>query len=91
MTQQGHYPILVADFDDFVSSDPIRVQRFVKTLGRGLEEIGFFALKNHRINRTLIEQIYKLGDRLFAQPQNIKQQYEIPGLLGQRGYVGLGR
>ncbi len=91
MSDIHHYEIPVADLQDYTSKDPDRVERFITTVGEALEKIGFFALKNHCIDKSLIARAYKESEALFSLPTEVKKNYEIPGLLGQRGYVGLGR
>lgn len=47
---QNQQTIPVADLQDFLSNDPARRSRFVRTVGEALEDIGFFALENHGVN-----------------------------------------
>lgn len=39
----------------------------------------------------MIDRLYDQVKTLFALPDAVKQQYEIPGLAGQRGYTGKGK
>lgn len=79
------------DLADFLSEDPIRKQRFVDQIGSAYEEIGFVSLKNHFLDQELVDQLYKEVKAFFALPEQTKQQYEIEGLGGQRGYVSFGK
>lgn len=83
--------IPVVDFRDYLSQDPKRVQLFVHTIGEALVETGFFILGHHGVDTKLIRKAYQVAQSFFSLPQNIKQNYEIVGLKGQRGYTSFGR
>ena len=78
------------DLADFLSDDPARKQRFVDQIGTAYEEIGFVSLKNHFLKDELVEKLYEQVKAFFALPLETKQQYEIEGLGGQRGYISFG-
>jgi isopenicillin N synthase-like dioxygenase len=79
------------DLRDFLSGDPERKQKFVNEIGKAYEEIGFVALKGHFLNDTLVEGLYSEVRNFFNLPLAVKEQYEIPGIGGQRGYVSFGK
>lgn len=79
------------DLRDFLSEDPSRKQKFVNQIGKAHEEIGFVALKGHFLDDQLIQKLYEEIHRFFNLPLAIKQQYEVPGIGGQRGYVSFGK
>ena len=79
------------DLADFLSDDPKRKQKFVDEIGSAYEEIGFVSLKNHFLSDELVEELYKEVKSFFALPVETKEQYEIEGLGGQRGYVSFGK
>ena len=79
------------DLADFLSDDPKRKQKFVDEIGSAYEEIGFVSLKNHFLGDQLVEELYKEIKNFFALPVEIKEEYEIEGLGGQRGYVSFGK
>lgn len=83
--------IPVVDLSDFTSGDAARKQDFVNALGKAYEEVGFVAVKNHGIPDTLIADLYNYVQQFFALPVEFKEQQEIPGLAGQRGYTSFGR
>lgn len=83
--------IPVVNLADFLSGDPQLKQKFVNDLGKAYEEFGFVSVKNHGIPDDLIERLYKYVQQFFAMPLNIKKQYEVPGLAGQRGYTSFGK
>lgn len=79
------------DLRDFLSGDPERKQKFVNEIGKAYEEIGFVALKGHFLDDTLVENLYSEVKNFFTLPVDVKEQYEIPGIGGQRGYVSFGK
>ena len=76
---------------DFVSSDPIRKQKFIDEIGKAYEDIGFVALKGHFLDDKLVKDLYGEVKNFFSLPIETKQKYEIPGIGGQRGYVSFGK
>ena len=79
------------DLRDFLSGDPERKQKFVNEIGKAYEEIGFVALKGHFLDNKLVDELYGEVKNFFDLPVETKQKYEIPGIGGQRGYVGFGK
>ncbi|MCO6149350.1 isopenicillin N synthase family oxygenase [Flavobacterium sp. NRK1] len=79
------------DLTDFLSGNEERKQKFVKEIGKAYEEIGFVALKGHFLDDKLTEDLYTEVKNFFNLPEEIKKQYEIPGIGGQRGYVSFGK
>ena len=47
------------DLADFLSGDAQRKNQFVQDLGAAYEEIGFVALKNHRLSDALSGELYQ--------------------------------
>jgi len=79
------------DLQKFKSTDPQDKAHFVRTLGSALSEIGFFVVKNHGIDLSLIDSAYQIAQTFFELPVHTKKQYEMPGLAGQRGYTSFGK
>jgi len=79
------------DLADFTSGDETKKKKFVADLGAAYNNIGFVAIKNHYLTDDLSERLYAVIKKFFALPDGIKQKYEIPGLAGQRGYIGKGK
>lgn len=79
------------DLRDFLSDDPERKQKFVNEIGKAYEEIGFVALKGHFLDNNLVNDLYGEVKQFFDLPVETKKKYEIPGIGGQRGYVGFGK
>tara|TARA_B100001113_G_scaffold56621_1_gene42342 strand:+ start:978 stop:1937 length:960 start_codon:yes stop_codon:yes gene_type:complete len=82
--------IPIIDFDDYLSEDPDRREKFVSQVGDSLKDIGFFALKNHGIPIGLIEESYQRGDEFFSLDQSLKSNYLQPNISHQRGYTAFG-
>ena len=79
------------DLSEFLSGDQNKKNQFVQNLGKAYEEIGFVAVKNHGISNELIADLYKHVQQFFSLPLEQKNQYEIKGLAGQRGYTSFGK
>ena len=79
------------DLSDFLSDDKNRKQKFVNEIGKAYEEIGFVALKGHFLSDDLITSLYSEIKNFFELPENIKSDYEIEGIGGQRGYTSFGK
>jgi isopenicillin N synthase-like dioxygenase len=82
--------IPVVDLAEF-SGTPAQKASFVSALGKAYEDVGFVAVKNHGIADATIEGLYKNTTAFFSLPREIKSQYEILGLAGQRGYTSFGK
>ena len=76
------------DLRDFLSDNPERKQKFVNEIGKAYEEIGFVALKGHFLDDQLVSNLYGEVNNFFQLPLETKKKYAIPGIGGQRGYVG---
>lgn len=83
--------IPVVDLKDFISDSPTARRLFVETAGRALEDIGFFALEGHGVDRGLIDKAYGMAYRFFEMSDTAKHRYEDLSIQGQRGYTSFGR
>lgn len=79
------------DLRDFLSNEPLRKQKFINEIGKAYEDIGFVALKGHFLDSELVDNLYEEVRKFFDLPLEVKSQYEIPGIGGQRGYVSFGK
>jgi len=79
------------NLNDFLSNDIRQKQEFINDIGKAYEEIGFVALKGHFLGDDLVDNLYKEIKNFFQLPVDAKQNYEIPGIGGQRGYVSFGK
>ncbi|MAI40797.1 MAG: 2OG-Fe(II) oxygenase [Euryarchaeota archaeon] len=82
--------IPVVDYLDFTSGDEERKSAFIQSVGDSLKDIGFFALKNHGIPLSAIEQSYEQGDAFFSMSEDVKRTYLQPQIAHQRGYTAFG-
>ncbi|WP_194774909.1 isopenicillin N synthase family dioxygenase [Pararhodonellum marinum] len=79
------------DLADFMSGDSQKKAAFVKKLGDAYQNIGFVAIKNHGLDKTLQDQLYAGIKKFFSLPDEIKSKYEKPEIGYQRGYTGKGK
>jgi isopenicillin N synthase-like dioxygenase len=79
------------DLADFTSGNADKKAQFVQDLGRAFNNIGFVAIKNHGLSDELREKLYDTIKTFFFSPDELKQKYDIPGIAGQRGYIGKGK
>ncbi len=86
-----HDEIPSLDLADFYGGDPEKKRKFVADLGAAYNTIGFVAIRNHYLSDDLSDKLYIAIKKFFAQADAVKQKYEIPGLAGQRGYIGKGK
>lgn len=91
MSQILYDEIPSLDLNDFINGDDSRRDAFVRELGNAYNEIGFVAVKNHFLTDELTAKLYAAVKSFFDLPDEVKQQYEIPDLAGQRGYIGKGK
>lgn len=91
MAEILHDSIPSLDLADFTQGDEQRKKKFVQQLGDAYNTIGFVAIRNHYLTDDLSQRLYAIIKKFYAQTDAIKQKYEIPGLAGQRGYIGKGK
>ena len=65
-------------------------ETFVQDVGNALKDIGFFALINHGIPRSLIDETYRQCDAFFDLDEATKRTYLQPNIAHQRGYTAFG-
>ncbi|WP_413670783.1 isopenicillin N synthase family dioxygenase [Mucilaginibacter sp. Mucisp86] len=79
------------DLNTYISGTAEERKQFSNDIGKAFNETGFVTITNHGLSKELIDKLYEQVKALFAEPDAVKQQYEIPGLAGQRGYTGKGK
>lgn len=79
------------DLSLFLSNNESDKQKFVNQIGTAFSTIGFVALKGHFLSDELVTNLYQEIQNFFNLPQEIKNNYEIDGLAGQRGYTSFGK
>ncbi|MBC7776407.1 MAG: isopenicillin N synthase family oxygenase [Phycisphaerae bacterium] len=88
MTAKG---IPTVDLSQFTLGDANQREIFVRQLGAAFHEVGFVAVANHGIPKSLVDGFYTASKAFFALPEAVKRQYEVVGLAGQRGYTSFGK
>ncbi len=79
------------DLNTYINGSAEERKQFSNEIGKAFNETGFVTITNHGLSKELIDKLYEQVKALFALPDAVKQQYEIPGLAGQRGYTGKGK
>lgn len=83
--------IATVDYSDFISGDETKRNQFIQELGNSFANIGFAIVKNHGVSKDLRDHLYEACVSFFEMDEEIKKQYEIEGIAGQRGYISKGR
>ena len=83
--------IPTVDLAQFTLGDANQREVFVRQLGTAFHEVGFVAVVNHGIPKSLVDDFYSSSKAFFALPEAIKRKYEVAGLAGQRGYTSFGK
>src|ERR1700744_3365162 len=76
------------DLNTYINGSPEQRKLFSDDIGKAFNETGFVTITNHGLDKALIDKLYADVKALFALPDEVKEQYEVPGLAGQRGYTG---
>ena len=63
----------------------------VQTVGRALEQSGFFIVEDHGISADQIADCYRVAETFFSLPEETKRIYRRPETNGQRGFTEFGR
>jgi len=84
--QTAFSEIPIVDISPLIDgSDP---QGVAKKIGEVCEEVGFFYVKNHGVSQDLVERMYRVSERFFDLPFEVKQRLNVansgPTL---RGYI----
>ncbi len=80
--------IPVVQIQDFHAGGEAR-ERFIKTVGDSLRDIGFFAVADHGIAPELLSSCYQNAEAFFDLSTEEKQLSRPEGASGQRGFTGL--
>lgn len=79
------------DLNTYINGSAEERKQFSNDIGKAFNETGFVTITNHGLSKELIDRLYDQVKTLFSLPDEVKQQYEIPDLAGQRGYTGKGK
>jgi len=77
--------IPVIDMNDYYSKTSHTI--FIEKLANALKTVGFVAVINSRVDKTIMDNAYAAAKNFYAQPLDTKLRYNNPKLNGQRGYV----
>jgi isopenicillin N synthase-like dioxygenase len=83
--------IPTVDLSQFNQGNAEQKKAFVEQLGDAFHRVGFVAVVNHGIPKSLVDAFYSVSKAFFALPEDVKRKYEVPGLAGQRGYTSFGK
>jgi isopenicillin N synthase-like dioxygenase len=83
--------IPTVDLSRYTHGSPAEKAEFVQALGKAFHEVGFVAVVNHGVPKSLVDDFYAASKAFFALPVEVKKRYEIAGLAGQRGYTSFGK
>jgi isopenicillin N synthase-like dioxygenase len=83
--------IPLVNLSQFTAGNAAAQGAFVEELGQAFHEIGFVGVVNHGISKELIDSFYVASKAFFLLPEEVKRQYEVAGLAGQRGYTSFGK
>lgn len=83
--------IPTVDLSQFVQGNAEQRATFVQALGHAFHHVGFVAVVNHGIPKSLVDAFYENSNRFFALSDEVKRKYEVPGMAGQRGYTSFGK
>ncbi|TFF30379.1 isopenicillin N synthase family dioxygenase [Mucilaginibacter psychrotolerans] len=76
------------DLNNYINGTAEEKKQFSDSIGAAFNQTGFVTITNHGLSKELMDKLYEQVKALFALPEAVKQQYEIPALAGQRGYTG---
>lgn len=83
--------IPLVDLDLFVKGNSAQRAEFVRQLGDAFHHVGFVGVVNHGVPKPLVDAFYREAKAFFSLPLDVKRNYEITGMAGQRGYTSFGK
>ncbi len=69
------------------SDNRASVEVLAELIGQAAQDVGFFRICGHGIDRALIESTYRAAQSFFQLPEQKKRQYYIAKSTNHRGYV----
>ncbi len=72
---------------ELATRDP---EAFVRQFAGSFERYGFAVVRNHELPQRLIDGCLDRFKEFFAQPDDAKRRYHVPGIGGARGYTPFG-
>jgi isopenicillin N synthase-like dioxygenase len=80
----------VIDVSPFLVRTPSGGREVARRVGQACEEIGFFAIVGHGVDRALVQRMYDVSKAFFDLPLEEKQKARRPRPEQSRGYIGVG-
>lgn len=80
----------VVNYMELLSPDAAQRDRAIDTLGRALEDIGFFILANSPVSPEVHRRAYQTATNFFILPDATKRQYEPTHPESQGGFSRFG-
>lgn len=80
--------IPLLDLNTYLNGNADQRKQFSDEIGKAFNDTGFVTITNHGLSKEMIDNLYTQVKALFALPDEVKSQYEVPELAGQRGYTG---
>lgn len=77
----------VIDLAPLISGEPGGLGKVAAELGRAARDIGFFYVKNHGVEASLIAATFAASHKLFAEPLDTKMALTKDFFKTNRGYV----
>lgn len=91
INKMSNRTIPLVDLSQFIQGNDAERQDFIQQLGTAFHEVGFVGVIKHGISADLIDRFYHYAKAFFALDVRTKQQYELLGQGGQRGYTSFGK
>ncbi|MEM9007014.1 MAG: 2-oxoglutarate and iron-dependent oxygenase domain-containing protein [Cyanobacteria bacterium P01_F01_bin.86] len=88
-TQIPFEAIPIIDFAPMQGTDAIARQRVANDLCKACIQVGFFYIKNHGIDHSLVEDVFSQSRHFFRRPFEEKMHIHISKSSHHRGYVPL--
>ena len=85
-----HTTVPIIDAAPFLTGSPADKRETAALVGRACEDIGFFTLVNHGVDRALPAAMYDVSRRFFDLPLDEKLKVKQPRPEQSRGYIGVG-
>ena len=80
--------IAVLDLQDYYNED--KREEFIEEVREALHKVGFFALKNTKVNQPVIDKLYSTLEEFFALNTEAKMKVSGAAVFNQRGYASIG-
>lgn len=80
----------VIDVSPFLARTPRGGREVARSVGQACEEIGFFTIVGHGVDRALVQRMYDVSKAFFDLPLEEKQKARRPRPEQSRGYIGVG-